>query len=110
MSRFATLIARYQITIHTLEIDPPFQYSLSVPYTLYYANRSLQGKMLATTTLSCEEALHSEFAVADMRKDTPEFEKVVKQTEKKLRRLLGIQYNEFWQAYLLDLQDQRQRR
>jgi hypothetical protein len=110
MSRFAALIAKYQMTIHTLEIDPPFHYSLPVPYTLYYGNRSLQGKMTATTTLSCEEALHSEFTVANMRKDIPAFEKVAKQTERKLRRLLDNQYDEFLQAYLLDIQDQRRKR
>jgi hypothetical protein len=109
MSRFAVLITKYQITIETLEIDPPFHYSSDIPYTLHYANRSSKGKMLAKTTLSCEEALHSEFAVANMRKDIPSFEKIAWQTEKKLRRFLGNQYDEFWQAYLLDIQEQRRR-
>lgn len=109
MSRFTSLITKYQITIETLEIDPPFHYSSDILYTLHYANRSSKGKMLTKTTISCEEALHSEFAVGNMRKDLPAFEKVARQAEKKLRRLLGNQYDEFLQAYLSDIQDQRRR-
>lgn len=101
-SRFTEVVKRYPIRIETLEL---FQaYHFPVRYTLFFDQRMLSGELTTEHTVTVEQALHSEFALATIDHD-PDFAKNAKKKMKQLRTFLGAQYTEFEQAYLQDNAD-----